>query len=389
MEIVKSFSWFICGIYLMSGVEAKVSVVIPSYGEPRLLLHTLEKLTSTEGCDREIIVVVDEPSKEYLNKLRKYDSKIKLIVNEKRRGKVAAYKTALKIAGGDYIIFLDDDVEVKSDNFVQALVEALQEIDIVDVKKVIKRGSFLSRMVYYDYVNMNLANLLFSRFVGKCAALNGAVFAVRREALEKLGGFNHVICEDLDIGIRAYLAGLSFKFLRNVEVEVIPPSSWRSWLKQRKRWAVGAGVWLSMYWKSLVKILLTKPQAALPAILTIFPSLLTLASSLFMGEGLIRKTLFLVALYFASILPSLMTLFTLVSYSLAFLPVRALAVSLASFTGYLIIYLYASRKLGHGFYFLDFIVYYFIYSPIWLIILLAGLFRVLVLKKTEVEDWIV
>jgi len=373
----------------MSGVEAKVSVVIPSYGEPKLLPRTLKALTEVNGDGREIIVVVDEPSKEYLNQLRKFDSKIKLIVNEKRQGKVAAYETALKIAEGDYVIFLDDDVEVKSSNFIQAIVEALQEVDIVDVKKVIKRGGFLSRMVYYDYVNMNLANLLFSRFVGKCAAVNGAVFAMRREALEKVGGFKRVICEDLDIGIRAYLAGLSFKFLINVEVEVMPPSSWRSWLKQRKRWAVGAGVWLSMHWRSLAKILFTKPQAALPAILAIFPSLLTLASSLFMGDDLIRKTLFLVSLYLASILPSLTTLFTLVSYGLAFLPVRALAVSLASFTGYLLIYLYASRKLGHGFYFLDFVVYYFIYSPIWLIILLAGLFRVLVLKKTEVEDWIV
>ncbi len=370
-------------------MEELVSVIIPSYKDVKLLPKTLEKLLENSYSSREIIVVMDEPTEESLKSLEKYDGKIELIINEKRMGKVGAYEKALKRAKGEYLIFLDDDVEVVDGDFIKRVVEGLREADIVDIRKEIKRKTILSRLVYYDYIAMNFVNYLFYKWLGRCVGINGAAFALRRSSLEKIGGFKHTVSEDLDLGVRAYIHGLKFLFLKNPKVLNDAPSSWRSWFKQRKRWAIGAGLWIKSYFNTLIHILKNNVKLSLFAIFTIFPNLLVFIISLFLEENLFYKLAILFLFYLSSYLPVLLPLFTLISYSLAFLPVKTMVVATIGFVFYSAIYCFASRKLGHKFNILEFAVYYFVYSPIWLLIFLIGLFRVLVLKKTTVEDWVV
>ena len=366
-----------------------VSVIIPSYKDAKLLPKTLDKLLQNSYPNKEIIVVIDEPTKESLKNLQKFSEKIILMINPKRQGKVNAYKKALERAKGEYLIFLDDDIEVVNDNFVEKIVENLKKYDFVDVRKEIIRDSLLSRLVYYDYMAMNLANYLFYRWIGRCVGVNGAAFAIRRKALEKIGGFQYTVSEDLDLGIRAYLHGLSFVFLKDLAVLNKAPKSLRDWFKQRKRWAIGAGIWIKKYFRSLVSILKRNLKACLFILFTVFPNLLIFIISLFLEESIVNKLFILLLFYLSSLLPMFIPVFTLISYSLAFLPVKTIIVASLGFIFYSIIYYWAAKKLGHKFNILEFAAYYFVYSPIWLLILLTGIFRVTVLKKTTVEDWVV
>ena len=366
-----------------------VSIIIPSYKDVKLIPRTLDKLLENSYPFKEVLVVIDEPTSESLQTLGKYNGKIDLIVNEKRMGKVRAYEKALERARGEYLIFLDDDVEVVDKDFIEEIVRKLKEADIVDIKKEIKKKSILSRLVYYDYIAMNFANYLFHRWLNRCIGINGAAFAIRKKALEKIGGFNHTVSEDLDLGVRAYVHELKFVFLNELKVLNEAPSSWRSWFRQRKRWAIGAALWIKQYFRTLVSILKNNLRLSLFTIFMLFPNLLVFVISLFLEENIFYKLALLLLFYLSSYLPVLLPLFTLVSYSLAFLPIKAMTVATIGFVFYSLIYYYAARKLGHKFNILEFMLYYFIYSPIWMFIFLAGLFRVLVLKKTGVEDWII
>jgi len=366
-----------------------VSIIIPSYKDVKLLPRTLDKLLENSYSYKEVVVVIDEPTPESLQTLEKYNGKIDVVVNKKRMGKVGAYEKALKKTRGEYLIFLDDDVEVIDDDFVEEIVEELKNADIVDIRKEIKRKSMLSRLVYYDYMAMNFVNYLFYRWLNRCVGINGAAFAIRRSALEKVGGFNHTVSEDLDLGVRAYIHGLKFTFLKEPKVLNDAPSGWRSWFKQRKRWAIGAALWIKQYFRVLASVLKNNLRLSLFTIFMLFPNLLVFIISLFLEENIFYKLILLFLFYLSSYLPVFLPLFTLISYSLAFLPIKAMIVATIGFVFYSLIYYYAARKLGHKFNIVEFMLYYFIYSPIWMLVFLAGLFRVLVLKKTTVEDWIV
>jgi cellulose synthase/poly-beta-1,6-N-acetylglucosamine synthase-like glycosyltransferase len=62
-----------------------------------------------------------------------------------------------------------------------------------------------------------------------------------------------VVSEDLDIAVKTLLKNKEFKYTEKVEVYTKAPSSWRSWLAQRKRWGIGAGLWLRKHGRNLIK----------------------------------------------------------------------------------------------------------------------------------------
>ena len=77
----------------------------------------------------------------------------------------------------------------------------------------------------------------------------------------------------------------------------------------------------------------------------------------------------------------------LVSFATADL-LKALLISLASF-GITAVTFYAfSRKLGFEIRLNELFVYYFFYSFVWIVIMVAGYVQVLVFKKNVAPDWV-
>ena len=66
------------------------------------------------------------------------------------------------------------------------------------------------------------------------------------------------------------------------------PSSWREWFKQRKRWGMGAALWLKENYRSLLRIVREYPKILL-SLLLLFPSLLMAMSILIIPEEIYVK----------------------------------------------------------------------------------------------------
>ena len=89
----------------------KYSILIPVYNVEKYLRKCLDSILEQKIGNYEVILVNDgstDSSKsiceEYVNK----DNRFKLI-NQKNRGLLIARRTALKVASGEYILFLDSD----------------------------------------------------------------------------------------------------------------------------------------------------------------------------------------------------------------------------------------------------------------------------------------
>lgn len=105
-----------------------ISVIIPVYNTERYLERCLQSVLQQTYGNIELICVNDgstDGSAEVLARYAAKDSRVKVLTQE-NRGQSAARNAALKIAGGDYVFFVDSDDFIHPQTF-EVLLNALQK----------------------------------------------------------------------------------------------------------------------------------------------------------------------------------------------------------------------------------------------------------------------
>lgn len=93
-----------------SVVGPLVSVVIPTYNRPALLLRAIESARRQTHANLEIIIVDDASSEDVRPLIDNFnDPRIRCLRHDVNRGGAAARNTGIQAAVGEYIAFLDDD----------------------------------------------------------------------------------------------------------------------------------------------------------------------------------------------------------------------------------------------------------------------------------------
>ncbi len=109
----------------------KVSIIVPAYNSEKYIAKCLFSLLKQTLKDIEIIVVDDASSdgtKDILDIFVKYDKRIKVIFHSENKKQGAARNSALKIAKGEYIGYVDSDDWVDLDYF-EKLYNAAKKYD--------------------------------------------------------------------------------------------------------------------------------------------------------------------------------------------------------------------------------------------------------------------
>ncbi|MCD6403343.1 MAG: glycosyltransferase family 2 protein, partial [Candidatus Aenigmarchaeota archaeon] len=250
------------------------------------------------------------------------------------------------------------------------------------------RSSFLSRMTYYEYVGFNIGSWIVSKFIGKCPAVNGSAFAVKKEVITSLKGFRRVITEDLDIATRAFLKNYRFKYSKRVNVYNSVHSNWKNWITQRKRWSIGCALWVKEWHKDLLKICAKQPQIIIPSLFFLFPSIVLLLLYFFTPNLLMYKIFSLILLLLAVKLNFMFPFLWLSTISIDL--INSLLTSILSFLSFSILFFVLSKKLDFQFKLYEFFVYYFFYSPLGLFIMIVALINVFFFERKVVKiitDW--
>lgn len=203
----------------------KCSLVIVTYNS----LHHLRLCLASIFCqiypDYEVIIV-DNASQDRSNDyIEQTFPQVQIIKNQENLGYGAANNIGFKHASGEYIAVLNPDTKVEA-NWLVEIISALE----ADRKAAMATPKILL-MEVPDRINacgneITFSGLTFCRGLDQpsdryseaeqVSAVSGAAFVIKRDVLEKIGGFDDsffLYYEDTDLSLRALLAGYKCLFI--------------------------------------------------------------------------------------------------------------------------------------------------------------------------------
>lgn len=231
-----------------------LSIIIPSKDRVSILSELLQSLCALEPSHRirTEIIVADNASRDQtfacVTSLAKdFPAPLK-IIKVLRAGKSAAINEAVKIATGDLLAFLDDDVVVTK-KWLFAVEQFFQ-----DGRFHVGQGA-IQLPPSADAQTRRLVNLYrtvprleYDPDVSTLHSLNGANFFITRELFHRVGGFDERLgpgasgtSEDVEFAWRLIRTGVSIGYAPNAVVfHRIDPSRLTDEYFKRSHWRQGA-----------------------------------------------------------------------------------------------------------------------------------------------------
>ena len=199
----------------------RASIVIPAYNNLKFTLECLASLQAAGDLDRTEVIVIDDASADATSATLAKVPGLKLLTNPENLGFIRTCNRAAKAAKGEFVIFLNNDVQVRP-GWLPALLAPFDEEPNV--------GATAPKMLFPDgrlqdagarigvdgtaemiglFDDPSLPRWNVRREVDYAS---GACLAVRRKVFAELGGFDIAFapayCEDADLCFRLRERGL-------------------------------------------------------------------------------------------------------------------------------------------------------------------------------------
>lgn len=214
----------------------RVSLIIPVFNNLGLTIQCLESVFRTlpaAGIETEIIVVNNASTDGTRNYLDSLLAKITVVNNSANLGFARACNQGAELAGGEYLLFLNNDTIVTGD-WLARMIKPLsrdQSIGIVGGKLLYPDGTIQHAGVGFSDTQGWLEPVHVSRGYPRYApevtssrevqAVTGACFAIRRSLFIKMGmldeGYVNGL-EDIDLCLKVQSAGLKVWYEARAEV---------------------------------------------------------------------------------------------------------------------------------------------------------------------------
>lgn len=225
------------------------SIIIPVKSEQRVIGRLLDALSRLEyRADRfEVIIVEDGSNDETFGICRRYAEKkcldLKILQKPFSDGKPSALNYGLREARGDIVAIFDADSVPSPDTltnvccyFDDPSVAAVQGRTL----SVNSEQNMLTKFLSYEETAWCEAYLRGKDVLGLFVHLRGSCQFVRRDALEKLKGFDEgVLAEDVDLSARLTDHGYKIRYASDVQSWQESPANVKQLLIQRVRWFRG------------------------------------------------------------------------------------------------------------------------------------------------------
>ncbi len=196
-----------------------LSIIIVNYNTKQILKNCLESIYKhLNDVDFEIIIVDNNSQDESVQMVRKEFRKVRIIANNKNIGFGSANNQGIKIAKGNYLLFLNNDTYV-FDNSIQKMIRYLVENSRYGVvgpqllnkdRSIQLSASQIFPSLYTEFLrNFLIDRIILNRlfedrdYFGRCqlslnqhkksrdvSFVSGACFLVRRKVIERTKGFD-------------------------------------------------------------------------------------------------------------------------------------------------------------------------------------------------------
>jgi GT2 family glycosyltransferase len=209
----------------MNITEKKVSIIVPNYNGKLLLEknlpYVIQASKSSKNSVNEIIVVDDGSGDRSVQLIKKEFPQVKLIVHKKNRGFSDAVNTGVRMAQGDLVALLNNDVKPSS-NFLVHSIKHFKDKKVFAVS--FNEGKYSWAEGYFEdgFVQHRPGPKSKASHISFWASGGSGLF--RRDIWHKLGGMDQELYtpyywEDVDICYRAWKRG--YKILWEPKSKVI------------------------------------------------------------------------------------------------------------------------------------------------------------------------
>lgn len=219
-------------------------VILAGHNEGATIGQTIESLTNS--YPRLEIIVVDDGSNDAMaNMADRYAdlAGVRILHRPSRGGKSSALNFALPFTQADVIISVDADSHLNA-NGLWEIVQPFRDPSVGAVSATVHvRNAFTNLTTWmqaYEYVQCIFMGRMLADRMGILSITSGAFAAIRRTALERVMGWDVGPGEDLDLTMRIRKAGYQIVSAPYAECFTDVPTTWRSLLKQRRRWEEAA-----------------------------------------------------------------------------------------------------------------------------------------------------
>ncbi|MHA1381600.1 MAG: glycosyltransferase family 2 protein [Candidatus Helarchaeota archaeon] len=221
-------------------MKKELSIIIVNYNTKDLLRNCLNSIIeNTKGINYEIIVVDNASSDGSVERLKKEFPQVKIICNTENLGFAKANNQGIRITRGETVLFLNPDTLILNGAIPKMLdfIKRQKSVGVVGPKlfKNINREFhpsarrftkplyvFLSYLPLAGFVLWMYNNFFFNkRKIREVDWLWGAVLLVKKEVINKIGGFDEnffMYSEEEDFCLRAHRSGYRVFYFPKAEV---------------------------------------------------------------------------------------------------------------------------------------------------------------------------
>jgi poly-beta-1,6-N-acetyl-D-glucosamine synthase len=218
-----------------------ITVVTAGLNEANHLGATLESFWGT--YPRMNTIVVDDGSTDDMADVAREFADthegVLVLSRPRRGGKSSALNFALPFADGEIIVCVDSDSHL-GPNALWEIVQPFKDPSIGAVSgTVLVRNAFVGLVTWlqaFEYLRCIFLGRMFAAQSDVLGIISGAFGALRRTALDRIGGWDVGPGEDGDITLQIRKSGFRIAFTPYAQCFTNVPTKWWRLIKQRRRW---------------------------------------------------------------------------------------------------------------------------------------------------------
>ncbi|SHE94351.1 Glycosyltransferase, catalytic subunit of cellulose synthase and poly-beta-1,6-N-acetylglucosamine synthase [Marinitoga hydrogenitolerans DSM 16785] len=223
--------------------DLKISIIIPTYNEEKVIEKSIECIQKNTYKNFEIIVIDDNSSDstfKILNDLEKKYDNIKILLKKGYKGKSQSINEAFKYVTGDVVLFLDADTLI-DEYFLEEHIKYFYN-DKINMTYVDFEPYNYKEKIIFDYQEVYFEfsrNILYSNLFSKAVFMGNGVF-IRKNILEKVLPLDNLtLVDDVHLALKLNHIKINQIFVISPKVKIQYVNSFRDLYLQHKRWYIG------------------------------------------------------------------------------------------------------------------------------------------------------
>lgn len=271
---------------IVSDKYSHFTILIPARNEEEVIKDAIQsfKRQKYPKDNYEIIVVINNTTDNTLG-VCNAEGVRSILCERKIKNKGDALKEAfdrLKKEKTDAYIIMDAD-NVVNDEFLGEMNKSLNEGTLVakssmDIKA--KENTWVSSSYAIYFFIQSILYSIPRNNIGASCAINGTGIMIKKEVIDKFGFNVRTITEDLEFMTLCALNNIKIKYVEGAICYAEHPSDFKVSMIQRRRWTKGIYEGFIIYFNSIIKNMIKRPNIELLDSLLIYSTPLILILSL-------------------------------------------------------------------------------------------------------------